>query len=184
MVNLKEETKKQINDIKEENKDFLESQNRELENITSNISETTTKINENIDQYQRTNQAIIENSIATSNEYRQETSESIKSISNNFNELKNDIFNTYQSAFNRFLSNSTKSYWDNFVIPQIYTEIFNKNNQSIIDNAINATRKSHELILASTEILNKSIEIAQNCYNESIQNYFNFINKLRRSFDH
>ena len=92
MVNLKEETKKQINDIKEENKDFLESQNRELENITSNISETTTKINENIDQYQRTNQAIIENSIATSNEYRQETSESIKSISNNFNELKNDIF--------------------------------------------------------------------------------------------
>jgi hypothetical protein len=45
MVNVKEENKKQINNIKEK-KDFLESQKLEVENTTSTISETTNKINE------------------------------------------------------------------------------------------------------------------------------------------
>ena len=70
------------------------------------------------------------------------------------------------------------------MLPQRYTDIFNKNNQSIIDNAINATRKSHTFILVSTETLNESIELSQNYHNESIQNYFNFINKLGRSFNY
>ncbi|HJT83208.1 MAG TPA: hypothetical protein VJ697_01890 [Nitrososphaeraceae archaeon] len=184
MVNVKEENKKQINNIIEGNKDFLESQKQQLENTTSTISETSNKINENINQYQKKSQDIIDNNIDTSNKYQQETSEAIHSISNNFNELQNNIFNIYQSTFTRFLDDSTKSYWNNFMIPQRYTDIFIKNNQSIIDNAINATRKSHTLILASTETLNKSIEISQNYYNEAIQNYFNFINKLGRSFNY
>ncbi len=184
MVNAKEENKKQLNNVKEEAKDFLESQKQQLENTTSTISETTNNINENIDQYRRTNQSILEKSIDTSNKYQQETNKSIQSISNNFNELQNNIFNTYNTAFTRFIDDSTKSYWNNFLIPQRYTEIFNKNNQNVIDNTISATRKSHELILASTETLNKSIEIAQKYYNESIQNYFNFISKIGRSFDH
>ena len=63
-------------------------------------------------------------------------------------------------------------------VPQRYSEAYNKNNQNAIDNTINATRKSHELILASTESFNKSIEISQEYYNDSVKNYFNFVNRL------
>jgi len=35
--------------------------------------------------------------------------------------------------------------------------------------------------LRSTETFNKSIEIAQKYYNDSIQNYFNFLKKIERS---
>ena len=63
-----------------------------------------------------------------------------------------------------------------------YSEIYNKNNQNVIDNTINATRKSHELILASTETFNKSIEIAQKYYNDSVRNYFNFVNNIGKYY--
>ncbi|HEX5187386.1 MAG TPA: hypothetical protein VFV86_10905 [Nitrososphaeraceae archaeon] len=36
--------------------------------------------------------------------------------------------------------------------------------------------------MASTETFNKSIEIAQNWYNESSENYFNLVNKIGRSY--
>jgi hypothetical protein len=52
----------------------------------------------------------------------------------------------------------------------------------VTDNNVNATRKSHEFVLASTETFNKSIEIAQKYYNESVQNYFNFVNKIEKSY--
>ncbi|HET9807860.1 MAG TPA: hypothetical protein VFP49_13230, partial [Nitrososphaeraceae archaeon] len=65
---------------------------------------------------------------------------------------------------------------------QRYSEVYNKNNQIVIDNTINATRKSHELILASTETFNKLIEIVQKYYNDSVQNYFNFVNNIGKSY--
>jgi hypothetical protein len=36
--------------------------------------------------------------------------------------------------------------------------------------------------LASIETFNKSIEIAQKFYNEAAQNYFNFVNKIEKSY--
>jgi hypothetical protein len=184
MAHTKEGNKKQLNNVTEETKDFLASQKRQMENSTSTLSETTKNISENINQYQRTNQYIIENSNDSSNKYQQETNKAIQSISNNFDEFQNNIFDNYRTAFTMFLDDSIRSYWNNFMIPHRYTEIFNNNNQNMIDSSINATRKSHELILVSTETFNKSMEISQNYFNESIQNYYNFITKLGRSFDH
>ncbi len=179
MVNVKEEAKnKQSNNIKEEAKEFLDNQRQQLENTTSTISETTNNINE----YQKTNKAIIEKSIDTSNTYQQETINTIQTIANNYVELQNNILDTYQSAFSKFINDTTKSYWNNYRFPQRYSEVYNKNNQNVIDNTINATRKSHELILTTTETFNKSIEISQKYYNDSVQNYFNFVNKIGKSY--
>jgi sugar-specific transcriptional regulator TrmB len=178
MVNVKEENKKQSNNIKEETNKFLDNQRQQLENTTSTISESTNNINE----YQRSNKEILDKSIDTSNKYQQENINTIQTISNNYIELQNNILNTYQSAFSKFINDTNKSYWNNYRVPQRYSEIYNKNNQNVIDNTINATRKSHELILASTETFNKSIEISQKYYNDPVKNYFNFVNKIGKSY--
>ena len=41
--------------------------------------------------------------IDTSNKYQQETINTIQAISNNYVKLQNNILNTYQSTFSRFL---------------------------------------------------------------------------------
>ena len=68
------------------------------------------------------------------------------------------------------------------VYPRRYTNIYNKTNQTIKDNTVNATRRIIEFVLGSIETFDKSIEIAQKNYNESVQNYFNFVNKIGKSF--
>ena len=65
--------------------------------------------------------------------------------------------------------------------PERYGDVYNKTSQNITDNTINANRRIKDIVLGSTETFNKSIEIAQKYYNESIQNYFNFLKKIERS---
>ena len=57
-------------------------------------------------------------------------------------------------------------------------KVFNKINQNMIDNAINNTRTLHELLTEYIEIINKSIELGQQCYRDGIKNYFNFGKKI------
>ena len=61
MVNLKEETK-----------EFLDNQRQQLANTTSTISETTDQVTENINEYQRSNNEIIDNRIHISKKYQQQ----------------------------------------------------------------------------------------------------------------
>jgi hypothetical protein len=49
-------------------------------------------------------------------------------------------------------------------------------------NTVKATRLINDVALASAEIFNKSIEIAQKYYNEAAQNYLNFVNKIEKSY--
>ena len=192
MVNPKDENKnknKQISNssnIVEEGKtkEFLDNQRQQLENTTTSaISELTNKINDNINKYQQTNKAIFDKSIDTANKYQQETINTVKSILNNYNELQNNILNTYQSAFSRFVDDvSNKSNWNNFRIPERYADIYNKTNQNITDHTINCTQKINDFVLGSTETFSKSVEIGQKYYNESAQNYFNFVNKIGKSY--
>ena len=136
----------------------------------------------NFNEYQKTNNEIIEKGIDTTNKYRQGTINTIQSISNNAIELQKNILNTYQSAFSRFLNDTSKSYWNNYMYPERYADVYNKTNQNITDTTINANRKINDLVFGSTETFNKSIEIAQKYYNESVQNYFNFVNKIEKSY--
>jgi hypothetical protein len=65
MINVKEENKnKQSNSLKEQTEEFLDNQRQQLENTISTISESTktNKINNNINEYQTENKAILEKS--------------------------------------------------------------------------------------------------------------------------
>src|SRR5665809_25725 len=100
------------------------------------------------------------------------------SITNNTIELQKNFANTFQSVFSKFIDETSKSYWNNYLYPQRYTDVYNKSNQNVTDNTVNATRRINDVVLASTETFNKSIEIAQKYYNEAAQNYLNFVNKI------
>ena len=60
--------------------------------------------------------------------------------------------------------------------------MYNKNNQNVTDNTVNATKRISDILLVYTDTFNKSIEISQKYYSESVQNYFNFVNKLAKSY--
>jgi hypothetical protein len=182
MTNLENENKKVNNEIKEGTKKFLDHQRQQIENTTSTISDTTNNVTNNVNEYQQMNKAILDKSINTSNKYQQETNNTIQSISNNTIELQKNFANTFQSVFSKFIDNTYKSYWNNFLHPQGYIYMYNKTNQNVTDNTVNAARRISHIVLASTEIFNKSIEITQKYYSESVQNYFNFVNKIGKSY--
>jgi hypothetical protein len=50
----------------------------------------------------------------------------------------------------------------------------------MIDNIIKTTRLKNKVAVESGETFNKSIEIAQKYYNETAQNYLNFVKKLKK----
>ena len=182
MTNQQNENKKVTNELKEGTKKFLDQQRQQIENTTSNLSDTTNQVTNSVKEYQLTNKAILDKSIDTSNKYQQETNNTIQSISNNYIELQKDFANTFQSVFSTFIDNNSQSYWNNFLYPQRYIGVYNKTNQNVTENTVNATRRISNVVLASTETFNKSIEIAQKYYSESVQNYFNFVNKIAKSY--
>ena len=182
MTNLENEIKKQSNNTKEETDKFLDQQRQQIANTTSNISDTTNKITNSVNDFQQTNRAIIDKSIDTSNKYQQESINTIQSITNNTIELQKNFANTFQSVFSKFIDNTSKSYWNNNLYPQRYTDVYSKTNQNVADNTVNATRRINDVALASAETFNKSIEIAQKYYNETAQNYLNFVNKIEKSY--
>ena len=180
MTNTENENKKQSNTTKEEAGKFLDQQRQQIENTVSNISDTTNKVTNSVNEYQQTNREILDKNIDSSHKYQQETTNTIQSITNNTIELQKNFANTFQSVFSKFIDNTYKSYWNNFLHPQGY--IYNKTNQNVTDNTVNAARRISHIVLASTEIFNKSIEITQKYYSESVQNYFNFVNKIGKSY--
>ena len=106
----------------------------------------------------------------------------VQSITNNIIELQKNFANTFQSVFSKFIDDTSKSYWNNYLYPQRYTDVYNKSNQNVTDNTVNATRQINDIALASAETFNKSIEIAQKYYNEAAQNYLNFVNKIEKPY--
>jgi hypothetical protein len=66
--------------------------------------------------------------------------------------------------------------------PKQYTDIYNKTNQNITDQTINCAKRVNEFVLTYIESFNKSIEITQKFYNDSVQNYLNFVNKIGKSY--
>jgi hypothetical protein len=182
MSNLEKENKKQSNNTKEETGKLLDQQRRQIENTTSNISDTTNKVTNSVNEYQQTNREILDKSIDASNKYQQESVNTIQSIINNTIELQKSFANTFQTVFSKFIDDTSKSYWNNYLYPQRYTDLYNSFNQNVTYNTVNATRRINYVSLASAEIFNKSIEIAQKYYNEAAQNYLNFVNKIEKSY--
>ena len=82
---------------------MIDNQGQQLENTTSTISETTNNINQNIKEYQRTNNKILEKSFELADKYQQQIINTIKAISNNYAEAQKNFLYNYQPAFSRFL---------------------------------------------------------------------------------
>ena len=175
MTNLKDVNKKQNDNIKEDTDNFLYNQRELLENITLNIPDATNKITSAINEHQKTNNVSLEKSLDTANSYQQQNINTIQSISNNYIKLQKNILNTYQSVFSKFID---KSYWNKFIDPQGYTDVYNNTNQNITDNTINAIRIINECVFVYTKTVNICMEIAQKYYDDSVQKFFSFVNNF------
>jgi hypothetical protein len=175
----------------ETNNQITSQQNQCLDNIetsssSSDLSNTTKKVTSSINEYQQTNKEIIEKSIDTTNKYQQqqqqqqqqkETINTTQALSNNYIDLQQNLFTTFQSSFSKFIDDMFKSYCNNFIFPTTYSSLFAKSNQHILDHAIKNTRTIHLFTIEYTEVFKKSLEIAQKYYSDGIKNYFDYLRK-------
>jgi hypothetical protein len=145
---------------------------------TATISKTTNEDTNRINENQKLNKAILDKSTDITNRYQQQIIKAIKVSTDNYDLLQNNIVNTYQSAFSKFINNTSDDNKSYNVAVSEQIKVFNKINQNIIDNAINNTRTIHELLTEYIEIVNKSIELGQEYYRDGIKNYFNFGKKI------
>ena len=180
MTDLKDQGKKLNNTLKEETEKNIDTQEEQLKNTTDNISGTQKRVNENTINYQTTNKELFKKSIDATNKYQQDALKIVQLITYNFVELQKNLLDTYQSVISRFLEDSSKPYRSS-ESSQRYTDIYNKTNRTITDNTTNTTNRINDIVIGSTETFNKSIEIAQKYYNDSIQNFFNFLKQIERS---
>ena len=80
MTNTRDENKIQSNNIKDETEKLSDQQKQQLDNITSDVSDTTNKFNENINKYQKRSKEIIEKSIDTTSNYQQQATTNNKPL--------------------------------------------------------------------------------------------------------
>jgi hypothetical protein len=180
---VKETTTSNTNQFKESTDRYLEQQRQQYNDTASNISEITENINQSANKFQEDNRRIFEKNTDIFRKSQEQINKTIQEVSNNAIELQKNVFDTYQSSYYQFFDNiNNNSYWKNFNIPERYSEIYNKTNQNITDHTTNCSQRLNDLALTYTETFNKSIEIAQKYYDESVQNYFNFVNKIGRSY--
>ncbi|HJT85433.1 MAG TPA: hypothetical protein VJ697_13215 [Nitrososphaeraceae archaeon] len=162
---------------KEETKNILDQQKQQQ------IANTFNTINNNINRYQQVNQEIIEENIKIANIYQEQIYNIIKRLFDNYLEAQKNFLYNFQPELSRFLDNIyNKDNWNNFEFLERYTDIYNKTNKNISDHRITCSQRLNNFALISTESFNKSIEITQKYYDEYIQNYLNFGNKIGRSY--
>jgi hypothetical protein len=67
------------------------------------------------------------------------------------------MFNTNQSSYAQFFDNVYKS-WENFTIPERYSETYDTLNKNIQNYTVNATNFINEIPVGGIENFNTSIE--------------------------
>ena len=128
------------------------------------------------------NHEILKKSIDGSNKYQQQTINRVQTMLSNYMELQNNIFNNYQAIFSKLIDDTSKSYWNNFIIGERYTRAYKMNEES--DTTKDVTSTINDYMLKYTDTFNKSLELFQKYYYEGIQNYFNIINTSGKSYNH
>jgi hypothetical protein len=69
------------------------------------------------------------------------------------------------------------------MIPERYGDVYNKFNKNVSDSITNSTKIINDIVIGNVEIINRSIEVTQKFYNDSIQNYFNYVRKIEKSYN-
>ena len=181
----KDNIKENANQFKETTDNYLEQQKQQYKDTASNISQTTEKINESVNKFQDDNRRIFEKNTDTFRNSQEQINKTIQEISNNAIELQKNVFDTYQSSYAQFFDNinNNNSYWNNFNIPQRYSETYNTLNKNIQNYTVNATNFINEIAVGGIENINKSIELTQRYYNDIVQNNFNYAQKIERSYN-
>ena len=128
------------------------------------------------------NNEILKKSMDGSNKYQQQTINRVQTMLSNYMELQNNIFNNYQAIFSKLIDDTSKSYWNNFIIGERYTRAYKMNEES--DTTKDVTSTINDYMLKYTDTFNKSLELFQKYYYEGIQNYFNIINTSGKSYNH
>jgi hypothetical protein len=128
------------------------------------------------------NNEVLKKSIDGSNKYQQQTINRVQTMVSNYMELQNNIFNNYQAIFSKLIDDTSKSYWNNFIIGERYTRAYKMNEES--DTTKDVTSTINDYMLKYTDTFNKSLELFQKYYYEGIQNYFNIINTSGKSYNH
>jgi hypothetical protein len=182
MSSHKDEGKNQIIEEKKEMDKFVEQQKNQVENLKSNISETIDNVDNTANEYKQNNQDLMQSNVNSTNKYQQQLIETFQSISENYLGLQKNIFNTYESAFSKIADNISKDYWNNFIMPEQYTYVYNENNKRMSDTSINTSKTIKDITLGYTEFFNRTMEIGQKYLNDTIQNYFDFVKKIETSY--
>ncbi|MDR4510736.1 MAG: hypothetical protein MRJ93_03410 [Nitrososphaeraceae archaeon] len=182
MSSKKEEIKESINKAKDTTDKNLEQQKQLVKDTTSNITETTDNIDENVNRFLRESPRIFEKNTETFRKFQEQIIKGTQEISNNVAELQKNFFNTYQSSYNQFLDNTYRSYWQNFNIPERYSESYNRVNKNIQDGTNNLTNFINEITVGGIEHYSHSLELTQRYYNDILQNNFNYAKKIERSY--
>ncbi|HJS65445.1 MAG TPA: hypothetical protein VJ767_11400 [Nitrososphaeraceae archaeon] len=179
----KGDVKENTNRTKESTEKYLEQQKQQYKDTASDLSQATEKFNENVNKFQNDNRRIIEKNADTFGKFQEQINKTTQEISYNIIELQKNVFNIYQSSYSQFLNNLYKSYWQNFIIPERFSESYNTLNKNIQDSTVNTTNFLNEIFVGSIENLKKSLELTQRYYSDIVHNNFNYIQKLERSYN-
>ena len=97
-------------------------------------------------------------------------------------EVQNNILNTCQSIFSKFIDDNYKSL-NNFIIGERYVGAYKMNDHNESNNSKDVTRTINYCMLKYTTF-NKSLEQIKKYYKNDIQNYFNIIKISEKSYNH
>ena len=147
------------------------------------MSTNTNEIAKSINKFQDESRKIYENNVERINQYQNQIIETSKHIADNYIELQKNTVNIYKSLYSQVLENLSHSYWKDSNIPERFTEAYNTINKKTLDNITDTTNFINEFVLRNLETANKSIEYAQRYFNDTTQNYFNYIRKLERPYN-
>ena len=150
----------------------------------SNVSNTSQKIDENVNKFQDDNRRIFKKNADTVRKNQEQINKTIQEVSTNTMEFQKNVLDTYQSTYSQCWDNINKnnSYWRNFNKPERYSVTYKTLNKNIQDYTINATNSINELFIGGIENFNKSIELTQRYYNDIVQNNVKYIQKVERSY--
>ncbi|MDX1373894.1 MAG: YtxH domain-containing protein [Nitrososphaeraceae archaeon] len=179
----KNDIKENTSKLKDTTDKYLEQQKQQVQDTIDDVSETTTTINENANKIQTDNQKVFEKNVDTFRKYQEEIVRAVQEISNNATEVQKNFFNTYQSSYIQFLDNTFRSHWQNFNIPERYSETYDTMSKNMQDGTINVTNIINEITVGGIEHFSKSIELTQRYYNDILQNNVNYAKKIERTYN-
>lgn len=129
-------------------------------------------------QIQEQNIQIFEKMLDTANKVQQDVMNRTREFSRNNIELEKGIINSSQSVCNLLIENFYKSIDSNPMIPEKFKESCNTFNQKIVTNIKSTENLFNTNMIETLEELGKSIESIQRFYNNTNQNYLNYVKGL------